>query len=69
MKLYSVTLEGYYTIQDAIEFMNSMVWSEVETTEQIKPFHSKKVCLSDDKTVALYFDFGADYFYFEDVTE
>lgn len=67
MKLFNLTINGEYTRDQAIEFLNGMVWQETETTEQSKPFYSKLVCLSDDKTVALYYDFGADYYFFEEL--
>lgn len=67
MKLFDITINGEYTRDQAIEFLNGMVWQEIETTEQTRPFHSERICLSDDKTVALYYDFGADYYFFEEL--
>lgn len=69
MKLYNFTLNGEHSKDQVIEFLNGMVWQETETTEQNRPFHSNRICLSDDKTVALWYDFGADYYFFEELSQ
>ena len=54
--------------EDAIACANAMDWSSVESSTQ-DIAHCQFVGMSDDGTVAVYYDYGADYFFFVDEFE
>jgi len=64
MILYDVSIDGYHGEEYAVEYLRGMVWCEVHTTEQPQPRHSRAICTYDG--VTLYYDFGADYYFYED---
>ena len=66
MLLYDAILQNGETEQDAIEYANGMVWCEIESVEQERPFHSRHV--QDVNGIGIHYDFGADYYFFEDLT-
>ena len=59
---YNHILEGVEE-SDAIECARQMVWSECEITEQTIA-HAKHVETID--RVGVYYDYGADYYFFTD---
>ena len=50
-----------YTEADAIDYARGMVWSECETTEQNI---GHKTYIDTVDGVAVYYDYGADYYFF-----
>ena len=62
---YDAILDGWHTPQDAIEYAKGMVWSEVETREQNIAYGGH---IADVDGVGVYYDYGADYFFFTDET-
>tara|TARA_R110000796_G_scaffold37533_1_gene94719 strand:- start:473 stop:691 length:219 start_codon:yes stop_codon:yes gene_type:complete len=66
MLVYDAILGGYNTQEDAIDYARGMVWSECEATEQnIK--YADHIDTVDG--VGVYYDFGADYYFFTDESE
>ena len=66
MLVYDATLEGYNTQQDAIDYAHGMVWSECEATEQNIKYRDY---IDTIDGVGVYYDFGANYYFFTDETE
>lgn len=66
MKLFDFTVNNTEEI-NLYDLLNYTIWSEIETSEVKRPFHSKKINISDDETVALWYDFGGDYYFFEEL--
>ena len=65
MKIYDCTY-NCDSHQDAINYALGMVWCEVETREITKPYlHSKLV--EEVNGAAVWYDYGADYYYFEEL--
>ena len=66
MKIYNQILqECDSTLELAIDCVNGLDWSEIETTERDRPYlHSgyKETVNGID----IYYDYGADYYYFVD---
>ncbi len=66
MLVYDAILDGYNTQKGAIDYARGMVWSECEATEQnIK--YADHIDIVDG--VGVYYDFGADYYFFTDESE
>lgn len=64
---YSAVLEGWQaeSDEDALDYARGMVWSEIETTlDQID--HAMYIDTIDG--VGVYYDYGADYYFFTDET-
>jgi hypothetical protein len=64
MLVFEAILDGCnYTEADAIDYARGMVWGECEATEQNIKYadHIDKVV-----GVGVYYDFGADYYFFTD---
>lgn len=64
-KTYNVILDGHEapTVPDVIKYVQGMVWSEIETTEQ------NIMCdryLDTVDGIGIYYDYGADYYFFTD---
>tara|TARA_B110000503_G_C7018684_1_gene358789 strand:+ start:301 stop:510 length:210 start_codon:yes stop_codon:yes gene_type:complete len=66
MLVYEAILDGYNTQQGAIDYARGMVWSECEATEQNIKY---KDYIDTINGVGVYYDFGADYYFFTDETE
>ncbi len=64
-KTYDAILNGYEaeSDEDAIDYARGMVWSEVETTEQSIGY-ARYIDSVDG--VSIYYDYGADYYFFCD---
>ena len=64
---FDAILDGWEaeTDEDAIEYARDMVWSEVETKEQEIGYANH---IADVDGVGVYYDYGADYFFFTDET-
>lgn len=68
MKLFDYTLDGsLHSVDDAIRAIHGLDWQEIEITEQSKPRHSKLI--HSDFGISVYYDYGADYYFFEDIIE
>tara|TARA_R110001606_G_scaffold76808_1_gene177619 strand:- start:72 stop:278 length:207 start_codon:yes stop_codon:yes gene_type:complete len=65
MLVYDAILGGYNTQEDAIDYARGMVWSECEATEQNIKY---KDYIDTINGVGVYYDFGADYYFFTDET-
>ena len=66
MLVYDAILDGYNTQQGAIDYARGMVWSECEAAEQYIKY---KDYIDTINGVGVYYDFGADYYFFTDETE
>jgi hypothetical protein len=66
MLVFDAILDGYNTHEDAIDYAHGMVWSECEATEQDIRY---KDHIETVDGVGVYYDFGADYYFFTDETE
>ena len=62
--LFDVTLNAEND-QDAIEWAKGFVFMECETYGGGLPKHSREVAQLDD--VVVHYDFGADYYFFEEI--
>jgi hypothetical protein len=72
MRLFDFTVDGYeiddeWREEHLVDLVNGMVWCEMEVTEQNKPTHSHR--LLSHAGVGVWYDYGADYYYFEDEEE
>lgn len=56
----------HFAEREAIEYARGMVWSEVETRVQ-SIAHARHIATVDG--VGVYYDYGADYFFFTDEEE
>ena len=65
MLVYEAILDGYNTQQGAIDYARGMVWSECEATEQNIKYRDY---IDTVNGVGVYYDFGADYYFFTDET-
>ena len=66
-KTYNAILDGYNnTESDAIEYACGMVWSELDV--QDSPIAYANYIDTIDG-VGVYYDYGADYYFFTDETE
>ena len=65
MLVYDAILGGYNTQEDAIDYARGMVWSECEATEQTIGYRDY---IDTVDGVGVYYDFGADYYFFTDET-
>lgn len=66
MKIFNVSIDNIEE-PEALEWLRGFVWCECETTEQERPTHSRYI--TEYEGVAMYYDYGADYYFFEDVAE
>lgn len=67
MLVFDPILDGCnYTQKDAIDYARGMVWSEYEATEQNIKYRDY---IDTIDGVGVYYDFGADYYFFTDETE
>jgi len=65
-KTYDAILQNGETIEEAIEYAKGMVWSECQSfTETIS--HARHIDTIEG--VGVYYDYGADYYFFTDETE
>jgi hypothetical protein len=64
MRIFDTILNGYHGEAYAIEYLRGMVWNEVQTTEQRMPTNSRVI--DSHEGVTLYYDYGADYYFYED---
>jgi hypothetical protein len=64
--IFDHEVDGYsiYTVEDALAIIRGMVWSEIETTKQALPRHSKLFCELGE--IACYYDYAGDYYIFVD---
>jgi hypothetical protein len=70
MKLYDHTLDGWASNKDierTVRFISE--YAEEVATEQNKPLHSRLFKVYKEQKINVWYDFGADYYFFEDVTE
>jgi len=58
--------EQEHCIEEAMDYARGMVWSEVETTEQTIKYTEH---VGEHEGVDVYYDYGADYFFFVDSEE
>ena len=65
MLVFHAILGGYHTQEDAIDYARGMVWSECEATEQNIKYRDY---IDTVDGVGVYYDFGADYYFFTDET-
>jgi hypothetical protein len=66
-KVYNGILSGdYATEYDALEYARGVVWNEIETRQQ-SIVYANYIDTIDG--VGVYYDFGADYYFFTDETE
>ena len=65
MKIYDCTYNGN-NHQEAIAYALGMDWSEVETVEVVKPYRYSGL-ITKLEGVAVWYDYGADYYYFEEL--
>lgn len=68
MRLFDFIVEGYnvtYEESDLLDIVYGLCWGEIDTTEQEKPTHSRYLFTRDG--VSVYYDYGADYYFFEEV--
>ena len=68
MKIFDMTYNAYCdkhedAIEEAIDYAKGMVWSEVESSEQDIKYKTE---VGECNGVTVYYDYGADYFFFED---
>lgn len=65
MRIYVVILEGWeHGEVDALEFACEFDWMECPLAEQDKPTHSRYIDTVNG--VSVYYDYGADYYFFEE---
>ena len=68
MKLFNHILQGHEATEgNAYAHANGFDWSEDEATEKDKPEHSTHI--DSVNGVGIYYDYAADYYFFEDQTE
>jgi len=65
MKTFAAILDGYYTEEQALEYARGIVWCELETSEQVIKY---KNYIDTVDGIGVYYDFGADYYFFTDET-
>ena len=63
MRTFDAILDGYYTEEQALEYARGMVWMELETSEQVIK-HKNYIDTVDG--VGVWYDYGADYYFFSD---
>jgi hypothetical protein len=66
MKTYDLIINNVEE-PEAMEYLRGFVWCECEVVEQPRPTYSRYV--DEYQGVALWYDYGADYYFFEDVTD
>jgi hypothetical protein len=66
MLIYDVMLQES-SEQAAIDHARGLVWSEVGQTEQPQPLHSHYVDTLNG--IDVYYDYGADYYFFTDTEQ
>ena len=66
MLVYGAILDGYNTQQGAIDYARGMVWGECEATEQNIKYRDY---IDTVDGIGVYYDFGADYYFFTDESE
>ena len=65
MKIYDVILEGSgHGEVDALEWARGFEWSECGAVEQDRPMLCRYIDSVDG--IGVYYDFGADYYFFEE---
>jgi hypothetical protein len=63
---YNAILDGCnYTEEDAIDYARGVVWCELDTTEDSIAYANH---IDTIDGVGVYYDFGADYYFFTDET-
>lgn len=70
MKLFDFIVSGEDLDNNNCEirdYVYGMVWCEMECREQSKPLHSRYIDTIDG--ISIWYDYGADYFFFEDLEE
>lgn len=77
MKIYSTILDGCqaaeiaqnlgYSKNDAAAFYFSNIELESDFNQQKKPLYSKFICYINSIDCNLYYDFGADYYFIEQI--
>lgn len=70
MKLFDHTLDGWASIKD-IERTVLLIatYSEEQASEQNKPLHCRLFRVYAKQNIAVWYDFGADYYFFQELTE
>lgn len=69
MILFDYIVEGYdvtHEERDLLNLVHGLCWDEIETTEQEQPTHSRYLFTRNG--ISAYYDYGADYYFFEEVT-
>lgn len=61
---YDVSVEKEYLSDFFDQYCCGMVWFEIESAECNKPIHSRFI--GEFNTIGVWYDFGADYYFFED---
>jgi len=66
MQLFDLILEGWQAESEsaAIEWARGFDWCDCETSESVRPTHSRHI--ESVGGVGLWYDYGADYYFFED---
>lgn len=67
MKLFDFIVSGYEINDedsDLVDILDGLCWCEIETTEQEKPKRSRFLLTRNG--VSAYYDYGADYYFFEE---
>lgn len=67
MRLFDYTVEGYnvtHEERDLLNIVHGLWWDEIDITEQERPTHSRY--LFTQNGVSAYYDYGADYYFFEE---
>jgi hypothetical protein len=68
MKLFDLTLNGWTgikEIENTVRFLSE--YSENDSSEQNKPLHSRLFRVYAKQKVAVWYDFGADYYFFQEL--
>jgi len=66
MKLFDFILEGdEATEENAMGAVLGLDWMDINTTEQPKPKYAEYV--NSNNGINIYYDYGADYYFFEDI--
>jgi hypothetical protein len=64
---YEMRVFDYICVVNPEDAVRGLDWQEIETREQKKPTHSRYVGTMDG--IEIWYDYGADYYFFVDITE
>ena len=63
MRTFDAILGGYNTQKQALEYARGVVWGELETSQQVI---KHKTYIDTVDGVGVWYDYGADYYFFSD---